>query len=210
MTQKNTYFYWALLLVSIVGFSTSYFPGVIGEPILFWVSDLIATLSYFTIISNIAVGVLAATQLFYNQSKVGLALSSMTAQTSIAVYITITGLIYHVLLSDTWEPKGLDLVSDVFMHTITPLLYALFWWFCARGKVFPLKRTLAVLIVPALFVVYWLIRGPIIGEYPYFFLDVFKLGYAIVAINTIGLGLVVWAVAAFYWALSEFTTPLYV
>ncbi len=134
----------------------------------------------------------------------------MTTQTAIAVYITITGAVYHLLLADTWDPQGIDLLSDHLLHTVTPILYGLFWWFCVRGKHFQFKRTLTALIVPALFLVYWLIRGPIVGSYPYYFIDASQYGYAVVLINSIGLCFAFWLVGALYWALSEFTKPLYV
>ncbi|WP_196161615.1 Pr6Pr family membrane protein [Reinekea sp. G2M2-21] len=210
MTKKHTIFYTLLLASSFGGFVTSYFPGVIGHDLGFWISDLIATLSYFTIISNLAVSALAVSQLFYAQTKIGLWFSRMSVQTAIAVYISITGLVYHWLLADTWNPQGIDLFSDELLHTVTPILYALFWWFCVRGKHYNLQRTLAVLVVPALFLVYWLIRGPIVGTYPYFFIDVSQYGYTAVFINSLGLCFAFWVVGVFYWALSRFTTPLYV
>ena len=130
MTKKDTIFYWLLLVCSLSGFATSYFPGVIGKPASFWLSDLIATLSYFTIISNLAIAALAISQLFYSQTNMGLKFSRMTTQTALAVYITITGLTYHILLADTWDPQGIDLVSDHLLHTVTPILYCLFWFIC--------------------------------------------------------------------------------
>jgi hypothetical protein len=38
------------------------------------------------------------------------------------------------------------------------------------------------LIYPLLYLIYWLIRGPRVGYYPYFFLDVNALGYSGVAV----------------------------
>lgn len=210
MSRKETLFYWLLLLSATAGFVTSYFPGVIGQPVGFWVSDFIATMSYFTIISNVAVGLLAASQLFFPQHALGLKLSAMSAQTAIAVYITVTGVIYHWLLADTWNPQGIDLVSDELLHTVTPILYVVFWFVCVRGKTMDIKSTLKTLIVPLLFLVYWLIRGPIIDFYPYFFIDVSQYGYATVLLNCLGLCLVFWGLAVLYWAINKHTTPLYV
>lgn len=210
MSQTERIFYWLLLISATAGFATSYFPGVIGQPASFWLSDLIATLSYFTIISNIAVGVLAASQLFFPNHRLGFLLSSMSAQTAIAVYITVTGVIYHLLLADTWNPQGIDLVSDELLHTVTPILYVVFWFRCIRGKNMPIENTLKTLIVPAIFLVYWLIRGPLVGTYPYFFIDVDQYGYATVLMNSVGLCMVFWGLALVYWAINKFTTPLYV
>lgn len=203
-------FLFLLTVSSVLGFMTSYFPGVWGEPIGFWVSDLIATLSYFTIISNLLIAVKCVTQLTRPASSMGLWFTSAPVETALAVYITITGLVYHLLLASTWNPTGIDKVSDVLLHTITPILYVVFWWLGVRGKVFPFKRTLTVLILPAVFLLYWLMRGPMIGSYPYFFMDVAELGVIVVTINMIALCVLFWLTAVIYWALNRYTTPLYV
>jgi hypothetical protein len=137
-------------------------------------------------------------------------MTKASVQTSIAVYITITGLVYHFLLTDTWDPQGIDWVSDKLLHYVTPILYVLFWWNCVRGKLMPFKGTFWVLTVPALYLVYWLIRGPLVGSYPYYFLDAAQYGYGYVLINALGLCLLYWFVAVIYWALSKFWVPLYV
>ena len=210
MVKHSTAMYWVLFLSAMLGFCTSYFPGVVGHPPAFWLSDLIATLSYFTIISNLLVAFMAGAQCFAPNSPLAVRLNSALVQTAIAGYITITGVVYHLLLADTWTPEGWDIISDKLLHTVTPILYALFWWTQVRGKPMSFAKTFPPLIVPFLFLIYWLIRGPIVGSYPYFFMDVNELGALQVAINLTGLSILFWLVTVFYWTLNRYTTPLYV
>ncbi|ATX75983.1 MAG: Pr6Pr family membrane protein [Reinekea forsetii] len=210
MTATEQRFYWLLLVSSLAGFATTYFPGLWGQPASFWLSELIATLSYFTILSNISIAVLAASQLFYSRTSWALTLSQMKVQTAIAVYITITGLVYNLLLADTWEPQGIDILSDNLLHRVTPLLYVTFWFISVRGKTMNLAHTLPILLFPVAYLIYWLVRGPLVGSYPYFFIDVASYGYAQVLINSVLLWFGFWLVALAYWAINKFTTPIYV
>jgi hypothetical protein len=210
MSSTEQRFYWLLLGSSLAGIGITYFPGLWGQPASFWLSKLIATLSYFTILSNLAVAILAFSQLFFNQQDWALKLSHVKVQTAIAVYITITGLVYNLLLADTWEPQGIDILGDNLLHRVTPLLYVSFWFISVRGKPMNLAQTLPMLLFPVLYLVYWLIRGPVVGSYPYFFLDVGSFGYAQVLTNSVLLWFGFWLVACVYWAINRFTTPLYV
>jgi len=76
------------------------------------------------------------------------------------------------------------------------------WWVVAvpKGRL-RLWHPFAWLAYPIVYLGYWLVRGPIVGEYPYFFIDVAELGYAGVAVWTgilvagfLVLGLVMWVV----------------
>ena len=59
------------------------------------------------------------------------------------------------------------------------------WWV---GAVEPgrlrIWHPFAWLAYPIGYLGFWLVRGPIVGEYPYFFIDVDELGYAGVAVWT--------------------------
>ncbi len=193
-----------------VGFLTAYIPDVWGMPFQVWLSDFVKTISYFTIISNLAVMLMTGCLLFASQSSLTVKLSSASAQTAIAVYVSVSAIIYHLLLGDTWNPQGVTLFSDHLLHTVTPIFYLVYWWTSVRGKPMNFKKTFYVLTIPLVYLLYWLIRGAVIGKYPYFFMDLNELGIAVVTINIIGLSFFFWLLAVVYWALNRFTTPLYV
>jgi hypothetical protein len=63
-------------------------------------------------------------------------------------------------------------------------LYVLFWGsFTPKGKL-QWNNIFPWLIFPAIYLIYSLIRGSIVGWYPYPFVDATKLGYGKVALNS--------------------------
>jgi hypothetical protein len=87
-----------------------------------------------------------------------------------AVSIVMVGIIYHLLLASRWNPQGLQLVADICLHTVTPILFALYWALRPHGA---LRWTDAALFViwPLAYCAYALFRGTFDGWYAYFFLD---------------------------------------
>ncbi|MGA0830924.1 MAG: Pr6Pr family membrane protein, partial [Nitriliruptoraceae bacterium] len=67
-------------------------------------------------------------------------------------------------------------------HTLSPLL-GVVWWarYVPWGALRPVQPVVW-LGYPIAYLAYWLVRGPIVGEYPYFFIDVNELGYDGVAV----------------------------
>jgi hypothetical protein len=130
---------------------------------------------FFTILSNSLAGLVSA-YLYVepNKDSPGFNVARHTA----LVCITVTSVVYHLLLAGEEELTGLNVVTDLFLHTIIPLLYIGGWLiFGPRGR-----STWAVawksLIFPICWAVFAMIRGPIVDYYPYPFMDVRDLGYA--------------------------------
>lgn len=142
--------------------------------------------SYFTILSNLLVAVFAITCLLTPLSVTGKFFSKPGVQSAISVYIFIVGLVYNLILRKLWSPTGWQLVADNLLHTAVPLLYILYWYFFTPRLQLQWKQLFSWLIFPACYLGYTLIRGEIAGWYPYPFLDAGKLGYGHVAINSMG------------------------
>ena len=198
-----------LLLVSAVtGIAAPYLAAVVGQPMLIWWHKLVTTFGYFTNIANLAVALLAAGRLYFPRQSWSIALNSPTSRTAIAVYISMTGIVYHLLLAKHYEPQGVARLSDLLTHTLTPLLYVAYWLRCARGGSMALAHTVRIRYLPLLFLVYWLLRGALVGGYPYFFIDVDRYGYLQVLLNSAGLCGAAWLLGVLYWAISRFTAPV--
>ncbi|WP_054055505.1 Pr6Pr family membrane protein [Alloactinosynnema sp. L-07] len=152
-------------------------------------------LCFFTIESNIIV--MATTAL--------LALDPDRRSTALRAFrlmgvlgITITGIVYHTVLADLSDLQGGAAVADFLLHTASPLLAVAGWLvFGPRGLIDNRTIVLAALF-PLLYLVFTLIRGPIVDFYPYPFLDVTDHGYGTVAFNSLIVALlfVVLALAA--------------
>lgn len=138
--------------------------------------------SYFTILTNILVAVCFTTLLLKPSANSFFTKPITLAAT--AVYITIVGAIYNLVLRQLWKPQGWQLVADNLLHTIIPILFVLYWFFAVTKNNLNWKDILPWLIYPFLYLVYILIRGAFTNLYPYPFVDVATYGYAKVLANS--------------------------
>jgi hypothetical protein len=140
-------------------------------------------LSYFTVLTNILVAVTLTITLIATKSKIGTFLSKPRAQTAVAVYIGIVGLVYTLVLRAAWAPEGIAKLADATLHDIVPILYIVFWFiFVAKGTL-EWRFAFGWLLYPIFFVVYTLVRGAVTNDYPYPFADVTQLGYPAALLN---------------------------
>jgi hypothetical protein len=68
-----------------------------------------------------------------------------------------------------------------------PVLFTLYWWFCVPKGSLRLSHIGLWVLYPALYFAYILLRGDLLGTYPYPFVDVETLGYAQVFVNACGI-----------------------
>ncbi len=147
-------------------------------------STLIRYISFFTILTNLLVA-LCSTILLRDKNNEGLNFfTRLKTITAIAVYITVVGLIYNLILRFLWQPQGLQLIVDELLHTVVPVLFILFWLLFVPKAGLKAKDIWPWLLYPFVYVIYILIRGAITGEYPYPFIDVVQLGYSKVFLNS--------------------------
>jgi hypothetical protein len=126
--------------------------------------------SYFTVESNIgAVFVLLALEFATGSALRRLA---TIVRPAVTLYMTMTGVIYAVLLAPASADVGLTAQwVDVIVHEIGPLVVFVDW-ILAPPERRPVMRDIgAWLIFPVVYLVYSLIRGPIADWYHYPFLD---------------------------------------
>jgi hypothetical protein len=148
---------------------------------------LVSFLGYFTILTNLLVCISLTMPLFAPSSAQGgfFARSDVTA--GVATSIAFVGLAYHFLLRNTWNPQGLQLLADILLHYVMPVLFLVYWWFnFPKGA---LRWFYPVIwgFYPTVYLLYVLIRGSVIGNYPYGFIDPLAIGYQRTMINAVGL-----------------------
>lgn len=100
--------------------------------------------------------------------------STLTATT---VYILIVGLVYNIILRLLWEPQGLQLWVDEWLHSVMPVLFLLFWLIFVPKCGLPWKGVLTWLIYPFVYLLFIVLRGALSGFYPYPFIDINKITY---------------------------------
>jgi len=104
----------------------------------------------------------------------------------VVLSIAMVGIVFHLLLAPEVPLTGLTFWADLWLHTLTPLLAAL-WWLGWGGRALSLTDVPKWLIWPAGYCLYALLRGQTDGIYPYFFIDVGQFGWTRVALNIAGL-----------------------
>lgn len=184
--QKNVFF--AGLIAAIGWFAVIlqfvlYVPVYMGNGRTFG-GTIVHFLSYFTIETNTLLAFSLTAVLLFPATYLGRFFSKTSTATAIAVYITIVGLVYNLVLRKFSHAQGAFRVDDELLHVFMPVSYLLYWFFLLPKKVLKWNSVINWLSFPFLYLIYILVRGAISGFYPYFFLDVKTYGYAQVAINS--------------------------
>jgi hypothetical protein len=96
------------------------------------------------------------------------------------LYSCITGIVYHALLANPSSPfhqadAGAHTVHNLLLHSVTPILAAVTWLLVERERV-RWWYAAVWLGYPLAYLVFALVRGAFVHEYPYPFIDVDKLG----------------------------------
>jgi hypothetical protein len=147
---------------------------------------IIQILSFFTIQSNLMVGLSLWALLLKPSNALHKFFLRGYVLGGIGLYIIVVGLVYNIVLRNLWAPEGLLKVTDELLHTINPLLFVIYWLISvARHDKLKWRQSLNWLWFPFLYLVYTLIRGSVTKLYPYPFIDAAKLGYARICINSL-------------------------
>lgn len=145
---------------------------------------IVHLLSFFTILSNILVGCCLLAMQLKPTSAFQRFFATNSVITGIALYITIVGLVYNIVLRSLWHPLGLFKLADEFLHSFNPLAFVAIWFVLVPKYKLKLSQALTWLVFPVLYLVYILARGAVYNLYPYPFLNVDNLGYQQVLINS--------------------------
>lgn len=190
---------WRSVAATIVwtGVATQFWLMVHDRPPPEAAQAMVKFFSYFTVLSNIAVGTVLAAPVLAPKRWLGRWAARAGSRVAVGVYIVVTAGIYHALLADLWRPTGLQLVADVLLHTITLAV------FLADFLAFPPPEAARwgsawkVLLFPLAYGAWSLAHGAVSGFYPYPFLDVAKRGYGAVLVTMaiLGVGFYVLALA---------------
>lgn len=108
--------------------------------------------------------------------------------TGAMVSIVIVGSVYFLLLRHQYHPEGLQWVVDRFLHYLIPPAFVIFWWRAVPHGHLQWVHLPQMLVYPSTYLGYLMVRGEVVGVYPYFFIDVSRLGYGQALVNAVGVG----------------------
>jgi hypothetical protein len=152
--------------------------------------SLVNFFSYFTNLANI----LAASVLILGawRALAGHQTTRLGDQVRAAsvVYMAVVGIVFGVLLRDVDLGALLPWVNFV-LHVLMPCVVVVDWFLLPPQRPLAMRNLALWLIAPALYLVYVLIRGGLIGWYPYPFLNPdMGGGYGSVAVYIVGIAVV--------------------
>jgi hypothetical protein len=151
------------------------------------------TFAFFTIVSNILAGGVS----------LALALNPRLRSTLVATFrlgglvmIAVTGVVYHVALSQLADLDGIAQFGNQLVHTVVPVLTVAGWLLYGPRGIAGKRVVWLSVVIPLLWLAFTLIRGAVIHWYPYPFLDVDVIGYAKAVLNIAWVALLLLGLAA--------------
>jgi hypothetical protein len=137
--------------------------------------DLFNFFSYFTILSNVfATFVLIIGSLYLLRKRKPSHTEDMVRNAAV-LYMAVTGIVYAALLSGQNLGLLMPWVNDI-LHKVMPVVVVADWLYQPARTKLKIKQSPLLLIFPVIYLAYSLIRGSIIGWYPYPFLNPGKAG----------------------------------
>lgn len=142
--------------------------SMVPDPVFFFVNFL----SFFTILSNaLAAIMLLVGAWFAFRAPVDPTGYNMV-RASVVTYMATTFVVYNLLLRDISLDQATTLPwSNEILHVWAPLYVVLDWVLAPGRRKIAWKRIWTIAIFPIAWVVYTMIRGAIVGWYPYPFLN---------------------------------------
>lgn len=150
-------------------------PGLYGSTGGGAASKVFDSLSYFTIWSVIVVAV--STTLLALQPERDTP-ARRAIRLSGLLMITVTALVYAVLVAPTNPLHGWSYLTNPWVHILVPGVTLLVWLIWGPRRWITWRTVLGALVVPVIWAAYAFARGAVDHLYPYGFMNVTTLGYA--------------------------------
>lgn len=146
---------------------------------------LVEFISYFTILSNLLVIGVSAT-LARDPAHDGRVWRIVHLATLVG--ITVTGVVHWFFLRPILDLSGSSYVVDKLLHVVVPLIFVAAWVVVGPRRQTTRAEVLPMLLWPAVWGAYTLVRGSLVEFWPYPFMNVDKLGWGHVLLNLVGVG----------------------
>lgn len=145
---------------------------------------LINYFSYFTVLTNTLVAIVLTSAASHSPSSLARFFRRPGVRAGVAVSIVVVGVSYSALLRNVWDPQGFQWLINELLHDVMPLVFALWWWLCPERGHLRVSHAALWMLYPLVYFAYAMLRGQVIGVYQYPFINVDRLGYAQVLINS--------------------------
>ena len=175
-------------------------PSLLGNPDQGALGRIFDFFTYFTQWSNILVAVIMW-MLVANPRRNGKVFRVLRLDT--ILMISVTGIIYQGLLAASAKNVGLEVVTNFFLHQLTPIVVVVVWLLVGPRRQFKWVDIPLALILPIVWAIFALVRGIVINAYPYGFLNVDKHGLGTVIVTVIAIAIFGVIISAIYLGLDR-------
>lgn len=151
------------------------------------IGTIVFLLSFFTIVTNLLIAMILTLPVAAPRSRASGFFSRPGVLSAVLAYIVMVGISYNLLLRHLWSPKGAEWLADEMLHVVVPALYVLHWIALVPKGTLRFGQIWKWMLYPTAYVVFALVRGGLLGQYPYPFLDAGVLGIWRVLMNVSGL-----------------------
>ena len=178
LTQTSRFFALLGLVLGALAVAITFYTNIISEMsegrTLF--GAMFHYFSFYTNWTNILL-VLIYFDLFFGWTKLSSPVNCVTGLSSIIMVM----IVYHFLLSATHYPQGIEVITNVIKHYITPIIFTLFWMTSRHIGTLNWSGLYKFILFPMAFLVFTYVKAAITGEYPYDFLNYSLNGFSGVA-----------------------------
>ncbi|MFI8595645.1 Pr6Pr family membrane protein [Microbacterium sp. NPDC078428] len=143
---------------------------------------LVRLFMFFTIDSNIVV-LITSLLLVAKPLRGGFWWEALRLNALVA--ITVTGIVYAVLLAPNIHIDGWALATMIGLHIVSPIGFVGAWLIFGPRPRISWATVPAAFILPAVWIAVTFIRGAIVSWYPYPFLDVVQIGLPAALLNAL-------------------------
>lgn len=161
---------------------------------------VIDLLSYFTIWSQLVVGIVMGL-LFLNPLRDSPRLRIFLVDA--VLMISVTGIVYNLMIGPKFPPRGINVYSSFLEHTFTPILMVVVFLVVGPRDWFSKITVRQGLYLPIGYIFYALIRGSLIDQYPYDFIDVVQYGYLVVIVTVLVILSAALVMLLLYWFIDS-------
>ena len=154
--------------------------------------------SYFTTQTNLMIDIWLTIAIIYANRENKPKILGSIPRGAITLYITVTFLIFALILSDGSLPQGLALYTNTVSHYILPIAFIFDWVITETENKYEWLYDVYWIAYPILYLIYSLVRGAITNFYPYFFLDLNVLSVIDLVVSAMGLTILFLLLGAIY------------
>ena len=140
-----------------------------------------SVLTYFTLMSNIGTALYFAAAAIFEYRTGRLLLPGLKG--ALQMCMTVTGVVYHVMLAGKFEMQGTLAISNMLLHYVAPIGVNLSWLLFDEKGIYTWKMAFLWNLAPLVYAVFVYIAvacGAVLGPYgqvyPYYFMDPGQVG----------------------------------